>query len=70
MDHHLERMERIRCHPPAEAAVKQIMGAMAGAVIAPDVRQYAWENGFYVLELTCDKVELIPPPEGFVPKKW
>jgi hypothetical protein len=70
VDRHLKRMELIRTHPPAEVANKKLMGAMAGGVVAADARQYAWESGFFVLELTGDTVELIPPPEGFVPKTW
>jgi hypothetical protein len=70
VDEHLKRLELIREHPPAEVAGKRILGAMAGGVVDADVRRYAWESGFYVLELTGDTVELIPPPEGFVPKQW
>jgi chromosome segregation ATPase len=70
VDEHLKRMELIREHPPAEVAGKKILGAMAGGVVDADVRRYAWESGFFVLELTGDTVELIPPPEGFVPRQW
>jgi chromosome segregation ATPase len=70
VDEHLKRMELIREHPPAELAGKKILGAMAGGVVDADVRRYAWESGFFVLELTGDTVELIPPPEGFVPRQW
>jgi hypothetical protein len=31
---------------------------------------YKLYEGFFVLELTGDTVRLIPPPDGFVPKKW
>ncbi|MDR3161524.1 MAG: hypothetical protein LBU28_07925 [Spirochaetaceae bacterium] len=67
---HLKRMELIRKHPPAEVAGKKLLGAMAGGVVDFDVRCYAYESGFFVLELTGEMVELLPPPEGFVPKQW
>jgi predicted AAA+ superfamily ATPase len=70
IDRHLKRMELIRERPPAEVAGKKLLGAMAGGVVDADARRYAWESGFYVLELTGDTVELIPPPEGFVPRQW
>jgi hypothetical protein len=70
VDDHLERMERIRKYPPAEVAGKKIVGAMAGGVVADDTRRYAYESGFFVLELIGDTVQLIPPPDGFVPKQW
>jgi hypothetical protein len=70
VDDHLKRMERIRQYPPAEVAGKKMLGAMAGGVVDDDTRRYAYESGFFVLELTGDTVQLIPPPDGFVPKKW
>jgi hypothetical protein len=70
VDDHLKRMERIRKYPPAEVAGKKMIGAIAGGVVDDDTRRYAYESGFFVLELTGDTVQLIPPPDGFVPKKW
>jgi hypothetical protein len=43
---------------------------MAGGVVDPDVKNYAYESGFFVLELTGESVHLIPPPDRFEPKKW
>jgi hypothetical protein len=51
-------------------AGKKMVGAMAGGVVNADIRGYAYESGFFVLELTGDTVQLIPPPDGFMPKKW
>lgn len=68
--HHLRRMELIRKHPPAEVAGKQLLGAMAGGFVSADAMRYAYESGFYVLELTGESVRLIPPPDGFEPRTW
>jgi hypothetical protein len=70
VEEHLKRMELIRNHPPAEVVGKKMLGAMAGGVVDFEVQRLAYESGFFVLELTGDTVELIPPPEGFVPKQW
>jgi vacuolar-type H+-ATPase catalytic subunit A/Vma1 len=70
VEEHLKRMEFVRKYPPMEVAGKKLVGAMAGGVVAADARRYAHENGFFVLELTGDTVELVPPPEGFVPRQW
>jgi hypothetical protein len=70
VNEHLKRMELIRKYPPAEVAGKKLLGAMAGGVVNADVRRYAYESGFFVLELTGETVALIPPPDGFVPKTW
>jgi hypothetical protein len=34
---------------------------MAGGVVDDDTRRYAYESGFFVLGLTSDTVQLIPP---------
>jgi chromosome segregation ATPase len=70
VEEHLKRMEIIRSHPPAEAAGKKLLGAMAGGVVDAYIQRYAYESGFFVLELTGDTVDLVPPPEGFVPRLW
>jgi hypothetical protein len=43
---------------------------MAGGVVDPEVKNYAYKSGFFVLELAGESVHLVPPPEGFEPKKW
>jgi hypothetical protein len=70
VDEHLKRMELIRKYPPSEIVGKKLLGAMAGGVVDADVRRHAWESGFFVLELTGESVDLVPPPEGFVPQEW
>jgi hypothetical protein len=70
VDEHLKRMLLIRQYPPEQANGRQLLGAMAGGVVNPDVKNYACECGFFVLELTGESVHLIPPPDRFEPKKW
>jgi hypothetical protein len=70
VDGHIKRMQLIRQYPPGEAHNKQLVGAMVGGVVDPEVKNYAYESGFFVLELTGESVRLIAPPEGFVPKQW
>jgi hypothetical protein len=70
VDRHLKRMRLIRQYPPELVGDKELLGAMAGGFVDADVKNYAYEAGFFVLELTGESVHLIPPPEGFVPGKW
>jgi hypothetical protein len=70
VDRHIKRMELIRKYPPAEAKDKKLLGAIAGGVIRPDVRDYAHQSGFFVLELKGESVALVSPPEGFTPREW
>jgi hypothetical protein len=67
---HLKRMRLIRQYPPEQVNGKQLLGAMAGGVVDPEVKNYAYESGFFVLELTGESIRLVTPPEGFVPQEW
>ena len=69
-EEHIKRMELIRQYPPEQIGSKQLLGAMAGGGVDPDVKNCAYASGFFVLELTGESVHRIPPPEGFEPKKW
>jgi hypothetical protein len=70
VDVHIRRMKLIRQYPPAEAKGKKLLGAIVGAAVTPEAREYAERNGFFVLELTGEDVRLLEPPEGFQPKEW
>ena len=70
VDEHIRRMQLIREYPPAETKGKKLLGAIAAAVVSPDVREYAEKNVFFVLELTGEDAQLLEPPEGFQPKEW
>jgi hypothetical protein len=70
VDYHLKRMEWILKWPPAECKGKKLLGAIAGGIVSPDVRDYAHSVGFFVLELTGESVTLAERPAGFVPHEW
>jgi hypothetical protein len=70
IDRHIIRMGRVLRYPPAEIVGKKLMGAIAGGVVGPEVHEYAYKAGFFVLELLGDNVALVPPPAGFSPKIW
>jgi hypothetical protein len=70
VDEHIKRMQLIRQYPPAEVKGKKLLGAMVGAVVTPEAREYAEQNGFFVLELTGEDVRLLEPAKDFQPKEW
>ena len=70
VDEHIKRMQLIRQYPPAEVKGKKLLGAIVGAVVIPEAREYAEQNGFFVLELTGEDVRLLEPPKDFQPKEW
>jgi hypothetical protein len=66
VDHHLRRLELMREYDLREISGKKLLGAIAGGVVPPDVRDHAQKCGFYVLELNGEQVSLLESPEGFV----
>jgi vacuolar-type H+-ATPase subunit I/STV1 len=70
VDDHVRRMALVRAYPPLETVGKKLLGAMAGGVADPDVKDYAYKAGFFVLELSGESVNLPKPPEGFEPRQW
>jgi hypothetical protein len=47
-----------------------LLGAIAGGVVPPDVKESAQKNGLFVLELNGDQVSRVESPEGFKAKEW
>jgi hypothetical protein len=43
---------------------------MAGGEVDTDIADFAYNNGFFVLELAGEAVRLVAPPLGFTPKEW
>ena len=70
VDDHIKRMQLIRQYPPAEVKGKKLLGAIVGAMVTPEAREYAEQNGFFVLELTGEDVRLLESPNDFQPKQW
>ena len=70
VDRHIKRMGLIRQYPPPATAGKKLLGAISGGVVNPDLRDYAYDAGFFVLELRGEAVDLLPPPDGFKPVEW
>ena len=70
VDEHIKRMQLIRQYPPAEVKGKKLLGAIVGAVVTPEAREYGRTKRFFVLELTGEDVRLIEPQKGFQPKEW
>jgi len=68
---HIERLEKYRrCMDAAGSDSRRFIGAVAGAVVEPNVAAFAQKHGMYVIAQSGKAFEIIPSPEGFVPKKW
>jgi hypothetical protein len=67
VDEHIERMEVLRIKRIHNAKI--FLGALAGAIVTPAVKDYALRAGFYVIEQSGDTVK-IDVPENFKPRAW
>jgi len=68
---HLEKMEKYRVYADARGnEPTRFIGAVAGAVVDDETKNFALENGLYVIVQSGDAVEIVPTPEGFKAKEW
>jgi hypothetical protein len=66
---HVERMEILRRYADAHQDVRKYYGAVAGAIIHNNVKEYALKTGFYVISQSGDTMR-IDVPEDFKPRAW
>jgi hypothetical protein len=69
IDRHLERMEVLRQAADERGDRRKFRGAVAGAILSTEVRDYILKAGFYVIEQTGDTVR-VDAPAGFTPREW
>jgi len=65
---HEKRLEKMRTYANLHGDKRAFLGAMAGVVMTPNVKNYALEQGFYVIEPSGETFN-ITPPQG-KPKEW
>ena len=78
--HHIEQIEKYRQHIESVGFVQppfthllpttRFIGAVAGAVVEKSAIEYAQENGLYTITQSGETVEILPTPDGFIPKVW
>jgi hypothetical protein len=69
VDEHVERMEKLRRYADEHGDRRKFLGAVAGAIVADNVKEYALRKGFYVIRQSGDTV-IIENPEAFKPREW
>jgi hypothetical protein len=65
---HVERLEKMRNYANLHGDKRTFLGAVAGVVVADEVREYALNQGFYLVEPEGEDLT-ITPPNG-KPKEW
>ena len=66
---HVKRMEILRRIADEHNDRRKYLGAVAGAVVTPEVLAYALKNGFYVIVPFGETVS-IEAPDSFKPRIW
>ena len=66
---HLQRMEKLRRYADEHGDTRKFLGASAGGIIPDNVKAFAIEKGFFVIEQSGDTAAIVAP-EGFVPREW
>ena len=60
---HLQRMDTLRRHADAHGDKRKYVSSVAGALIGDGAREYALEQGLYVIEHPGQTIEIIAPPK-------
>jgi hypothetical protein len=66
---HVERMEKLRQWADLHNDHRKLYGAVAGAIIPDNVRDFTLKQGLYVIEQSGDMVNVIAP-EGIKVRAW
>jgi hypothetical protein len=66
---HVKRMGILRAYLDERNDRRKLLGAIAGAIVRPELRDYGLGKGFYLIEHSGDTVKL-NAPEGFEPRIW
>jgi hypothetical protein len=69
VDDHIRRMEILRSYLDERGDARKLLGAVAGAIVPPELKNYVLKKGFYLIEQSGDTVK-IEAPEGFTPRVW
>ena len=69
VDDHIKRLETLRRNADTRYEKRAFQGAIAGAIMSNELRDYVTKKGFYAIEQTGDTVK-ISVPEGFKPRQW
>jgi hypothetical protein len=65
---HIERLEKMRRYADLHADKRVFLGAVAGVVIADNVKDYALKHGFFVIEPSGESFNITSPMNN--PKEW
>jgi hypothetical protein len=65
---HIERLEKMRKYADLHGDKRSFLGAVAGVVMTPNVKDYALRQGFFAIEPSGETFTITPPDNK--PKEW
>jgi hypothetical protein len=65
---HIKRLEKMRLFADLNGDKRTFLGAVAGVIVQPEVKEYALNNGFYLVEPSGETFNITPPHNK--PKEW
>jgi len=65
---HIKRLEKMRIYADLHGEKRTFLGAVAGAVMTDNVKEYILKQGFFVLEPSGETFNIVPPNNK--PKEW
>jgi hypothetical protein len=65
---HIKRLEKMRVYADLHGDKRSFLGAVAGAVMTDNVKEYALKQGFFVIEPSGETFNIISPNNK--PKEW
>ena len=69
VDGHVKRMTILRSYFDERGDARKLLGAVAGAIVPRELKQYVRRKGFYLIEQSGDTVQ-IDVPRDFTPRIW
>jgi hypothetical protein len=67
---HIRRMEKIQLHSKLHGHQQQFFGAIAGMVLNNNEKEFAFKNGFYVIEPSGETFTITAPEGIYSVKEW
>jgi hypothetical protein len=61
IDKHIERLEKMRMYANLHGDKRTFLGAVAGVVVTDEARNYALNQGFFVIEPLGENLNITPP---------
>jgi len=61
INEHINRLEKMRTFADLHNDKRNFLGAIAGVIVPSEVKKYALENGFYMIEPSGENFNITPP---------